>query len=59
MTGDYLPMLNLIHQKYNTWATYSRTEDTLQVHLLYSRVYDLIQENDFDNSHLREISEGN
>jgi hypothetical protein len=42
-----LKFLNDLHQKFNIWATYTLSEEVLEVHSFYWRVYELLEKNDF------------
>lgn len=43
-----LDYLNSIHQQYMCWITYSNAGSSIEVHTLYTRVYELLHKNDFD-----------
>lgn len=39
--------MNKLHQRENSWMTYSLNDEYVQIHTFYSRVYDLVHDNDF------------
>lgn len=57
---ETLRKFNSIHQSWNIYLTYSESQDghVLQVHSFYSRVLELLGNNDFGGSNGEELATG-
>lgn len=45
---ESLALLNNLHQRENSWMTYSVVDNYVQINSFYLRVYELIYRNDFN-----------
>lgn len=48
LDSGFLPKLNDLYQINNIWAVFSRSQDLVSVHSVYSRLFELIEKNDFE-----------
>lgn len=58
MKNGAFAYLNELHQKFNTWITYSEISGAYQIHSFYLRIFELIKLNDFSNSNKVYLEKG-